>query len=156
MRDEEKHFCPGICDLSGIPLPQERARNDGNATPRSGSWPGEGAPFPEREKRDSPRDFGWKLFFGGFVGVFLLEALDAAGGIDQFLLAGEKGMATGADFDSDQFAFLGGAGLERASAGAVNSYSVIIGMDSFFHWAAPVLGPVCAAPNFLGGTQPRR
>ena len=74
-----------------------------------------------------------KLLFGSFVGVFLLEALDAARGVDHFLLAGKKGMATGADFDSDQVALLGGAGFKCAPAGAVDGYGVIIGMDSFFH-----------------------
>lgn len=70
---------------------------------------------------------------GGFVGVLLLEALDAAGCVDQLLLAGEEWVALRADFDADQFAFAGGAGLEGASAGAVNRDSVIIGVNSFFH-----------------------
>ena len=70
---------------------------------------------------------------GGFVGVLLLEALDAAGCIDQFLLAGEERVALRADFDPDQFAFAGGAGLKRASAGAVDRDGMIIGVNSFFH-----------------------
>jgi hypothetical protein len=32
-------------------------------------------------------------------GVFLLEFLDAAGGVDEFLLAGKEGVTGGADFD---------------------------------------------------------
>jgi hypothetical protein len=35
---------------------------------------------------------------GSGVGVFLGEALDAPCGVDQLLFAGEKGMATRADF----------------------------------------------------------
>src|SRR5213593_2079918 len=37
----------------------------------------------------------------GLGSVLLAEALHAAGGIEQLLLAGEEGMATGAHFDVD-------------------------------------------------------
>ncbi len=37
--------------------------------------------------------------FGGGVGVFLGEAFDAAGGVDELLFAGEERVAIGADFD---------------------------------------------------------
>jgi hypothetical protein len=70
---------------------------------------------------------------GGFVGVLLLEALDATGCVDQLLLAGEEWVALRADFDADQLAFAGGAGLKRASAGAVDRDGMIIGVNSFFH-----------------------
>ena len=70
---------------------------------------------------------------GGFVGVFLLEAFDAAGCVNQLLLAGEERVALRADFNSDQLAFGGGAGLKRASAGAVDRHGMIIGVNSFFH-----------------------
>src|SRR5580700_8869452 len=57
----------------------------------------------------------------GFAGVgfveFAAEALDAAGGVDQLLLAGEERVAGGADFDDD-VALVGGAGLKGRSAGA--------------------------------------
>ena len=42
--------------------------------------------------------------FGGGVSVFLGEALDAAGGVDQFLLAGEERVAIGADFHAKHVA----------------------------------------------------
>ena len=42
--------------------------------------------------------FGGCGFRGG-IGVLLGETLDAAGGVDEFLLAGEKWVAVGADFD---------------------------------------------------------
>ena len=35
---------------------------------------------------------------GSGVGVFLRESLDASGGVDKLLFAGEKGMTTRADF----------------------------------------------------------
>jgi hypothetical protein len=44
---------------------------------------------------------------GSCLGVFFLEALDAAGGIDQLLLAGEERMAARADFHLDQIATMG-------------------------------------------------
>ena len=45
-----------------------------------------------------------RLLLGGFdfcsgVGIFLGETLDAAGGVNQLLLAGEEGVAIRADFD---------------------------------------------------------
>jgi hypothetical protein len=58
----------------------------------------------DRWKKGSPR----AAFFGvmqegprsgGLLAVFLAEALDATGGVDDFLLAGVEGVARGADFD---------------------------------------------------------
>ena len=57
-------------------------------------------------------------------GELAAEALDAAGGVDQLLLAGEERVAGGADFDDD-VALVGGARLEVVAAGAltwVSSY----------------------------------
>ena len=68
--------------------------------------------------------FGLRLLCGGFgfAGVRLselaAETLDAACGVDQFLLAGEVGVAGGADFDDD-VALVRGAGLKGGSAGAL-------------------------------------
>ena len=45
------------------------------------------------------------------LGVLAAEALDAACGVDQLLLAGEERVAGGADFDDD-VALVGGAGLK--------------------------------------------
>ena len=51
-----------------------------------------------------------RLGLGGLVlGILAAETLYAAGGIHHFLLAGEEGMASGADFNAD-IAFVGGAG----------------------------------------------
>jgi hypothetical protein len=80
---------------------------------------------------------------GSFVGVFLLEAFDAAGCVNKLLLAGEEWVALRADFNADQLAFGGGAGLKRASAGAVDRDRVIIGVNSFFHERLLFGWPVC-------------
>jgi hypothetical protein len=58
------------------------------------------------------RPYGSRLFLGGAgscrgVGVFLLETLDAASGVDQLLFAGEKRMAVRADFDAQHVTFDG-------------------------------------------------
>jgi hypothetical protein len=41
--------------------------------------------------------------FGGSVSVFLGEAFNATGSIDELLFASEEGVATGADFDVEAF-----------------------------------------------------
>jgi hypothetical protein len=65
--------------------------------------------------------------------VFFLEPFDAAGGVDQFLLAGEKRVAGRADFQADLFP--GGTGLEPVSAGAADGYLVILRMNLALHFA---------------------
>ncbi len=74
--------------------------------------------------------------FGGGVGVLLGEALDAAGGVHEFLLAGEEGVAIRADFDAQHVALDGRARLERMATGAVHGHGMIIGMNTGFHGAA--------------------
>jgi hypothetical protein len=89
----------------------------------------------------------------GSVGVFLGEALDAAGGVNQFLLAGEERVAIRADFDTQHIAFDGRARGEGISAGAMDGYGVIVGVDTGFHGDAPLSRPVCTAPK--GGDNSR-
>src|SRR6202040_843469 len=48
-----------------------------------------------------------------------------------------------ADFDADQLAFGGGAGLKRASARAVDRDGMIVGVNSFFHERLLFGWPVC-------------
>ena len=74
--------------------------------------------------------------FGGGVGVFLGEALDAAGGVHKFLLAGEERVAIRADFHAQHVALDGRARLERVAAGAVHRNGVIVGVNTGFHGAA--------------------
>ena len=98
-----------------------------------GGRAGHGGPCPCGLMLDATLLFLGAGCGGGFVGVLLLEALDAAGCVDQLLFASEERMALGADSHADQLAFCGGAGLERAAAGAVHRDGVIIGVNSFFH-----------------------
>jgi hypothetical protein len=72
---------------------------------------------------------------GGGVGVFLGEAFDAAGGVNQLLLAGEEGVAIRADFHAQHLALDGRAGLERMATGAVHRDGVIVGVNTGFHEA---------------------
>jgi len=71
--------------------------------------------------------------FSGGVGVFLLEAFDATRGVDEFLLAGEEGVAIRADFNAQHFAFDGRARLKGMAAGAVYCYRMIVGVNTGFH-----------------------
>src|SRR5262249_42089321 len=91
-----------------------------------------------------------KLLLGGFSrfalrgGVLLLKALDAAGGIDQLLLAGEERVAIRANFYAQHVAFDGRSRLEVVTAGAVNGDGMIVGVNTGFH-VSPMSRPVCAA-----------
>jgi hypothetical protein len=92
------------------------------------------------EKRTGRKACPTELLFrgGGFcggVGVFLLETLDSAGSVHQFLLAGEEGVAARADFDAQHLALHGRARLEGVAAGAMYRDRVIIGMNTGFHEA---------------------
>src|SRR5208282_3572790 len=66
-------------------------------------------------------------------GVLLVEAFDAAGGVNQLLLAGEEGMAVRADFELQDVAFVRGARLEDVAAGAGHGHFVVVGMNAGFH-----------------------
>jgi hypothetical protein len=74
--------------------------------------------------------------FGGGVGVFLGEALDAAGSVHKLLFAGEERVAIRADFHAQHVAFDSRASLKRVAAGAVHSDGMIIGMNTGFHGVA--------------------
>jgi len=84
--------------------------------------------------------------FGSGVGVFLGEAFDAAGGVHEFLLAGEEGVAVGADFDVEPVAFDGRARLKIVAAGAVHHDGVIVGMNTGFHEAPSVASGLHGLP----------
>ena len=70
---------------------------------------------------------------GSGVGVFLGEALDASGGVDQLLFASEKRMAIRADFHSQRVALDGRTRRESVAAGAMHGNSVIVGVNTGFH-----------------------
>ena len=84
--------------------------------------------------------------FGGGVGVFLGEALDAAGGINELLLAGEERMAIRADFDIQLVALDRRTSREIVPAGAMHRNGVIVGVDTGFH-EAPVSRVRSARPS---------
>ena len=65
--------------------------------------------------------------------VSLLELIDTATGVNEFLLAGEIGMALGANFNSKFVALLCCACLEGVTASADNVYGMVIGMNTLFH-----------------------
>ena len=77
------------------------------------------------------------LLNGLFHVETLLEAVNASAGIDQLLLAGEEGVALGANFDL-QFT-LHGTRLKRLTAHATDDGLAIFGMDLFFHALSPLL-----------------
>src|SRR5947209_9246605 len=81
------------------------------------------------------RPSGLTLLFGLFR-IPLCEAFDAAGRVDQLLLAGEERMALRADLDAQLF--LGGAGRPRLAAGAVHLHLMILRMDLCFHEFTPL------------------
>ena len=70
-------------------------------------------------------------FAGGGVGYLAAEALDAAGGVDQLLLAGEERVAVGADFNDD-IALVRGAGLKVVAAGAFDVDALVLRVNGFF------------------------
>src|SRR5579864_185214 len=88
------------------------------------------------------RGEGWTLFtnflllFRGRadagLAVLTAEALDAPGGVDQLLLAGEERVTARADFHVN-VAAVSGTGSKCVSAGAVHAHFVISGMNSCFH-----------------------
>ena len=73
--------------------------------------------------------------FGRGVGVLFGEALDAAGGVNELLLASEEGMAIRADFDIQLVAFDRRTSREIVAAGAVHRNGMIVGVDAGFHEA---------------------
>src|SRR6266851_3601667 len=95
----------------------------------------------ERQKASAVAEalcgFGFRLLSGGLglagvrLGELAAEALDATCGVDQLLLAGEEGVAGGADFEDD-VALVRGAGLKVVSAGALDGDVVVVRVNPFF------------------------
>ena len=61
-----------------------------------------------------------------------LEPINLTADIDKLLLAGEERMALRANFNAD-FSALGGSGLNRFAARALDDALFVAGMDSVFH-----------------------
>ena len=100
-------------------------------------------------------DFGG-FDLGGGVGVFFGEAFDAAGGVNQLLLASEEGVTVRADFHAQHFALDGRAGLESVAAGAVHRNGVIVGVNTGFHVAPFCRVRSARLPDKVRTLQPRR
>jgi hypothetical protein len=92
----------------------------------------------------------------GNVGVFLVETFHTAGGVDQFLFAGEERVATGANFNAQHVALDRGASLESMPTGTVYSYWVIVGMNTGFHDSPFCRVRSARRPRSPRELQPRR
>ena len=98
-----------------------------------------------------------ELFFGSGglgsgVGVFLGEAFDAARSVQELLLAGEEGMAIGANFDAEHIALDGGACGKGVPAGTVYGHGVIVGMNAGLHESPFCRGRSAPPPARAGAT----
>ena len=67
-----------------------------------------------------------------------VESIHAAGGIDQFLLAGKKRMTGRTNFDM-QIAFARRAGFKSLATGAGHGYLFIFRVNSGFHFISHLL-----------------
>lgn len=77
--------------------------------------------------------FVWLLFaFGVQLCVFFLELFDTAGGVNQFLLTGEKRVACGADFHSH--IAHGASHLEPVATCAGHCTERVFRMNLSFHF----------------------
>jgi hypothetical protein len=99
--------------------------------------------------------FDGLLRFGGLL-VFLGEALDAAGRIQQLLLAGKERVAIRANLDAQKLALHRRSRRESMPAGAMHGYRMVVRMNVGFHGRSPAGWPVCAAPGHAPGLQSRR
>jgi ubiquinone/menaquinone biosynthesis C-methylase UbiE len=70
--------------------------------------------------------------------VFAAEPLDAAGGIDQLLLAGKEGVAVRADFYVD-VAPVRGTGSKCVAARAMHAHLMVCRMNRCLHWISRFL-----------------
>src|SRR6267378_6646017 len=94
--------------------------------------------------------------FGGGVGVFLGEALDATSSVNKLLFAGEERMAIRADFDVQLVALDGRTSREIVAAGAVHRYGVIVGVNTGFHETPFCRVRSARLSDKVRGLQPRR
>ena len=89
------------------------------------------------------------LFAGSLEAVgsaeLSLELVDPAGCIDEFLLAGEEGVAFAADIDCQ--AGRRAAGGKRVAAGTVDRTSLVTRVNFGFHWKMLLLPPDRASPH---------
>ena len=70
---------------------------------------------------------------GGSAAVFLTEAFDTAGGVEDLLFAGVKRMAFGADFDVKRLDHRG-LGLEAVATAAGHIDFGVVRVQTVFHF----------------------
>ena len=87
------------------------------------------------------------LLLWGSDAEALLEAIHATAAVHQLLLAGEEGVALGANFNP-QF-LLGGAGFKGFAAHAAHDGLLVLGMDLFLHFDFHLFCPYTS--GFMGG-----
>jgi len=87
------------------------------------------------------------------LGVFLFEFLDSTCSINQFLLAGEKGVAGGTDFNL-HFT-VDRAELEFIAAGTDSIYFMVFWMDIRFHFSPPNIFFPSRECSLIKGNYPR-
>ena len=87
------------------------------------------------------------------IAEFLTEAFDAAGGVDDLLLAGIERMAFGADFDVQRLS-AGRTGLEIVAAAARDSNFNIIRVYFCFHHRFLMVGVREGLPGGKGEDYP--
>jgi hypothetical protein len=95
-------------------------------------------PFNARKCWRAKKNTELRLLFGsgglgGGVGVFFGEAFDAACGVQKLLLASEKRMAIGANFDAEHIALYRRASGEIVPTCTVDGNCVIVGMNTGLH-----------------------
>ncbi len=73
-----------------------------------------------------------RAFRGSLLAITFVESIHASGRVNQLLLAGEKRVASRADFNV-QVAFFGRTRLKSFAAGAGNSDLAILWMNLWFH-----------------------
>jgi len=89
--------------------------------------------------------------FGLFLGVAAVESVDAAGRINQLLLAGEERMAGRADFHV-QVALFSRSSLKCFAARTGDGHFLISGMNFWFHYflvPLPIVSNRVLSPNKL-------
>ncbi len=94
--------------------------------------------------------------FGCGVGVLFGETLDAAGSINELLLAREERMAVRADFHAQHLALDCRAGLKRMAASAVHGNGMIVRVNTGFHEAPFCRVRSARLPDKVRALQPRR
>ena len=95
-------------------------------------------PKKQRQAKRCSRNLSFAICVQSATGVLesLLELINTTAHVDKLLLAGEEGVALGANFNS-HFASRGGSGRNSFAASATDYALFILGMNSGFHFIIP-------------------